>query len=162
VSCPLLNSQSLQPLRNVSTVRPHRDLRVNREDTPVATDEERPAPRKSTRADDAVRPRRRHRGIAQNRIVDSQRGGKLRVHVRPVDTGGEIRNIEPRQEVARRVPRLPRAARTERPALRGSSGSERFRKPGEHDRNGTAVRGLPRRCRDIVRQPIRPPVGSQK
>lgn len=63
-------------------------------------------------------------GIAEDRVVQIQRFGKLGVHLVRVTTGGEVGNIELSQSIA---------ALTERLTLGRSATGKRLRIPSDHD-----------------------------
>ena len=124
MSCALLNSECLQLLDDVGTVRGGGYMPIDREDPPVATDEKRPPLCESARRKHAVRVCRRFRRIAENRIVDAERCSKLGVGVRLIDARRIVLDVEPPQRVA---------ARPERPAFGRSPSCKCFREPRQYD-----------------------------
>jgi hypothetical protein len=75
-------------------VRGRRNLPVDRQNAAVLADEKRPALRETGRAEDAIRARRRLRGIAENRIINAKRRCEFGVDLRTVDAGCKVLDVE--------------------------------------------------------------------
>ena len=102
------------------------DILVDRQDFSIFADVKRPAKRHlALGIDNPVSLGDFCAGIAQDRIVQLDGFGELRVFVRRIATGCEIGDIKFTDVVA---------ARTERLAFRRSPTGEGLGKPGNHDR----------------------------
>jgi hypothetical protein len=140
MSWALLNSECLQPIGDVGSMRGGGNVPIDRKNPAVPADEERPPLCETRRAEHPVRPRRRLPRIAQDRKIQSERCRESGVGVRIIDAGCKVLDVETPQRVA---------ARPERPALGRSPSCEGLREPGQHDRAspdevGEAVRATVR------------------